>query len=169
MFESILGAIKNFFKSGENGKGVIEQINGVVDTYVTTKEDKHRMKMQVRNMLHEKELKLQELALSAKAEFNQRIKDMEGTASDLRQAGFFGRVVLFLRGAQRPVWGFGTIYVDFMAFSGRWNIPEDSQMANILWLINFLVLGFLFSERAVKNVLPIFKNVINKNQNNETK
>jgi hypothetical protein len=166
--DKIWNAIKGIFRNGE-GKGIIGSLNDIVNTYITTKEERHEMKMAMKQAVHQKELEVQELALRAKAEFNQRIKDMEGTASDLRQAGFFGRVILFLRGAQRPIWGFGTIYADFMAFSGRWNIPEDTQMANILWLINFLVLGFLFSERAVKNVLPIFKNVINKNQNNETK
>jgi hypothetical protein len=89
-----------------------------------------------------------------RAEFNQRIQDMEGTASDLKSISFFGPIVIFLRGCQRPVWGYATLYMDFMVFSGRWKELSEMQ-ESALWVINLLVLGFLFGERAVKNIMPL--------------
>ena len=156
--DKIWSAIKNIFGSGD-GKGVIGSINEVVDTYVTTKEDRHEMKMAMRQAVHEKELEAQQLALQAKAEFNQRIKDLEGTAKDLLQAGFPGRVILFLRGAQRPIWGFGLMYADFKYLSGGWEFAETSRAGDILWLINLLVLTFLFGERAIKNAAPFIEKI----------
>ena len=157
----ILGAIKGLF-SDEDGKGIISQVNDVVDTYVTTSEDKHNMKMEIKDAMHQKELELRELSLQAKEEFNQRIKDLEGTASDLKQAGFPGKVVLFIRGAQRPLWGFALMYADYAYFSGNWQIENNSQQGDILWLINILVLTFLFGERAIKNAAPYIDKIKNK-------
>lgn len=88
------------------------------------------------------------------AEFNQQIKDLEGTATDLRSVPFLGNIMLFLRGAQRPIWGFATIYLDFMVYSKTWPIESGSQQAVGFVIINVLVLGFLFGERAVQNVIP---------------
>lgn len=92
-------------------------------------------------------------ANEANAQFNDRIKEMEGTASDLKALPVVGRIVIFLRGMQRPVWGFFTLYTDYQVFAGNWD-PSDKQ-DNMLLAINLLVLGFLFGERAVKNVLPL--------------
>jgi hypothetical protein len=89
-----------------------------------------------------------------RAEFNQRIQEMEGTANDLKSISFFGPIVIFLRGCQRPVWGYATLYMDFMVFSGRWKELSEMQ-ESALWVINLLVLGFLFGERAVKNIMPL--------------
>ena len=92
-------------------------------------------------------------------DFNQRIRDMEGTAKDLQQFGVLGKIIVFLRGMQRPVWGFAVLGLDYKVFSGQWNITSVGSTAqwgldDAFWLINFLVLGFLFGERALKNVLP---------------
>jgi len=45
------------------------------------------------------------------------------------------------------------MYMDVMWFSGKWSGLTDQQ-ESALWVINTLVLGFLFGERAVKNVMP---------------
>jgi hypothetical protein len=89
-----------------------------------------------------------------RAEFNQRIKDMEGTTNDLKSISFFGPIVIFLRGCQRPIWGYATLYMDFMVFSDKWKALTETQ-ESALWVINLLVLGFLFGERAVKNIMPL--------------
>lgn len=114
---------------------------------------------------HEKSLL--ELANEQDKEFNRRITAMEGTAKDLQQFGFIGKLLILLRGSQRPLWGFTVLYMDIKIFSGEWKLVELSQtmgeasiylnLQSSFWLINFLVLGFLFGERAMKNVAPLLK------------
>ena len=155
MFDKIL----SFFKTD-----VIKQVGDVVDRFVTTKEEKENLKRAMTKLLHDQEMEIQRFTLEAEQEFNTRIRELEGTASDLKQFGWIGKIVLFLRGLQRPLWGYGVVYMDFMVFSGKWNIEEDSQMQSAFWIINFLVLGFLFGERAIKNVAPLIKSMTEKKQ-----
>lgn len=79
---------------------------------------------------------------------------MEGTATDLRAVPVIGPIMLFMRGAQRPVWGVATMWADAMWFSGKWGALSQQQ-ESALWLINMLVLSFLFGERAVSNLAPL--------------
>ena len=87
-------------------------------------------------------------------DFNKRITDLEGTASDLKSLPIVGPILLFFRGAQRPVWGFATIYLDYQVFSNNWSVLPGSQQSAAFYVINVLVLGFLFGERAIQNVMP---------------
>lgn len=144
------------------GKGFLKDVSGVVDRFVTTKEEKEEMKRLMAELVHRQEMELQKFSLQAEQEFNLRVKDLEGTAKDLNQAGWIGRVVLFLRGAQRPLWGYFVAVMDFMVFSGKWNIVDNQQLESAFWIINFLVLGFLFGERAVKNVAPLVGEMMSK-------
>lgn len=82
-----------------------------------------------------------------------RIAQLEGTASDLKCVPFVGPLVLFLRGLQRPLWGYATLFMDYMWFS-EWTTLTSKQ-ESALMAINILVLGFLFGERAIKNVMPL--------------
>lgn len=84
---------------------------------------------------------------------NSRIAQLEGTASDLKCVPFVGPLVLFLRGLQRPLWGYATLFMDYMWFS-EWTTLTSKQ-ESALMAINILVLGFLFGERAIKNVMPL--------------
>lgn len=121
---------------------------------------------------HKMMLETQKIGMEVDAEFNQRIKDLEGTASDLKGLPVIGRIVLFLRGTQRPLWGFGTIFADYMIFSGGWDLAltQSSMSGNIsitpegfvLIIMNFLVLGFLFGERALRNIVPVLLPLIEK-------
>lgn len=95
-------------------------------------------------------------AADAEERFNQRIKALEGTASDLRTIPLLGPIVLFLRGCQRPLWGFATLWLDWCWFSA-WTLTDKQQSALIV--INVLVLGFLFGERTVKNLQPLIVQV----------
>lgn len=141
-------------------------------------QEKEQMKLVVAQASREYELELLRIAQQEQESFNKLIKDTEGTAADLNNAGWFGRIILFFRGAQRPVWGFAVLYLDFMVFSGAWHLTNYTQPAgsastayatqfssqvmgnfnlqSAFWVINFLVLGFLFGERAIRNVMPIF-------------
>lgn len=111
------------------------------------------------------ELKRQQQTDSALQEatkgLTQRITELEGTASDLKALPIVGRIVLFARGAQRPTWGFATLWMDYKWFSGGWGaLSEQQEMALIV--INVLVLGFLFGERAVKNLMPLIMRLLAK-------
>lgn len=154
MFDKILNLFKGTF---------VKDVGNVIDRFVQTKGEKEEAKRIMAELVHSQEMELQKFSLEAEQTFNQRIKDMEGTAKDLNQSGWMGRIVLFLRGAQRPLWGYAVIYMDFMIFSSRWTIPgENPQLQNAFWIINFLVLGFLFGERAVKNVGPLVAQMFQK-------
>lgn len=134
---------------------------GIVDRFVRTADEKAEFRKDWERLKAEASLKTQALAHEVQTEFNNRIKELEGTASDLIAAGLLGKIVLFMRGAQRPLWGYGVMYLDYMIFSKAWMI-EDEQIKATFWVINLLVLGFLFGERAVKNVGPIIKDVMKK-------
>ncbi|WP_299594336.1 hypothetical protein [uncultured Microbulbifer sp.] len=95
-------------------------------------------------------------SVEAENALTQRIKDLEGTAADLARIPVLGTVVLFLRGCQRPLWGFAVLYLDWKWFT-EWELTQKQESA--LLVINLLVLGFLFGERAVKNVSPFLVEV----------
>lgn len=156
--------MKDFLKSllGNvlSGDSLVKQLGDVADRFITTKEEKAEFEKAIRELAHKQQLDLADIAHQADVEFNTRIKDLEGTAKDLLQAGRLGKIVLFFRGAQRPAWGWGVLFFDLQYFRGA--IELGTQGEALLYAINLLVLGFLFGERAVKNVAPILKEVISK-------
>ena len=81
-------------------------------------------------------------------------KEMEGTASDLKDVPFLGPIIIFLRGAFRPIFAYFTMYLDFMWFTtdtGHWSDQQNTAMI----VINIIVLVFFFGERTVKNLMPL--------------
>ena len=131
--------------------------------------DRSALERAVSEATREHELKLLELAKEHEEIFNTRVRELEGTASDLQRFGVFGSLVIFLRGLQRPLWGYSVLVLDFMVFSGKWKLGDlvtsvdgntiGQNIESAFWVINFLVLGFLFGERAMKNVLPLIKGI----------
>ncbi|WP_299799706.1 hypothetical protein [uncultured Carboxylicivirga sp.] len=144
------------------GGGLVKDVGDLVDRFVTTGAEKQQIKAELMELKHRHEVDALKLTMEAEQEFNQRIKDLEGTAKDLHQSGWMGKAVLFMRGAQRPLWGYFVAYMDFMVFAGRWNLNNNEQLESAFWIINFLVLGFLFGERAVKNVAPLVGEMMSK-------
>ncbi len=124
-------------------------------------QDKAELQLMLGEATHAQQIELLKIGTQEQLRFDERIMSLEGTASDLKAAGWPGRLVLFLRGAQRPAWGFFTLYMDFMVFSGAWKLPEGADpgtgmtMQSAFWIINALVLAFLFGERGLKNILPL--------------
>lgn len=115
------------------------------------------------------ELKLQEQLFKKQAEANRvledatkaldkRISEQEGTAKDLQQFGYIGKLIIFLRGVQRPAWGFGTFWLDVEWFFGVDTTFTVTQEQTLL-VINILVLGFLFGERTMQNLTPLLTNI----------
>ena len=97
----------------------------------------------------------------AERQVTERISLLEGTATDLRSVPIIGPIMLFMRGAQRPVWGFAVLYADMMWFSGKWGVMTPQQ-ESALWVINLLVLGFIFGERAVANLAPVISDMMSR-------
>jgi len=116
-------------------------------------QQKAEAEMKIQEFLHRKEVEANKVLTDAAAQLDKRIAEQEGTASDLKGIPFFGTIVLFLRGLQRPTWGFLTMWMDMQWFFGTYTFTEQQQTAMIV--INVLVLGFLFGERTIKNLEPL--------------
>lgn len=136
--------------------GLFSEIKDLITEYFPPDmppEKQAELRKQIDQLEHKKQMDIMAQAADAERVLNERINQQEGTARDLKQLPFVGRIVLFLRGLQRPVWGFFVIYLDYVWFMTQTNYTEQQQTALIV--INLLVLGFLFGERTVKNLEPL--------------
>lgn len=143
----------NFFTSGTVG-GIVDTVKAYFPPSMSDKE-KSELSLQISKADHAREIQLLKLANEQDAEFNKRIKDMEGTAGDLKNIPVVGHVILFLRGCQRPAFGIFTLVMDYQVMSGAWDLELKSPKGVSFVIINILVLTFLFGERAVKNIMPL--------------
>lgn len=156
-FDGILNAVTG------GGSGLAGQILDTVKAYFPPDmppEKQAQMKLDLERLSFEKEKAVDAAIAESEKAVNERIAAYEGTASDLKSVPILGPLMLFARGAQRPVWGFSCLYMDYQVFSGAWALTPGSQAAAAFYVINFLVLGFLFGERAVKNVAPFITDMI---------
>lgn len=164
--------LDKFIDTINTGDEIVDAV--VAQLHVDMKDDeKERLKLVACHVIDRYKFNLLKLAQEEQNDFNDMVKNMEGTASDLDGAGFLGKIVIFLRGAQRPIWGFAVLWLDIKVFSGGWclyaygeaksYVPiQGMDIQSAFWLINFLVLGFLFGERALRNVMPLFQARIQK-------
>ncbi|MCX2834457.1 hypothetical protein [Microbulbifer thermotolerans] len=118
--------------------------------------EREQARLAFENLELERTRQAEKAALEAEQAQTERIRQLEGSASDLARIPLLGTVVLFLRGCQRPLWGFATLYLDWRWFT-EWDLSAKQEAA--LWVINLLVLGFLFGERAVRNVSPLIAEI----------
>jgi hypothetical protein len=123
-------------------------------------QEKAEVEMKIQELLHRKEVEANKVLTDAATQLDKRIAEQEGTASDLKGIPVLGVIVLFLRGLQRPTWGFLTMWMDMQWFFGEYTFTEQQQTAMIV--INVLVLGFLFGERTIKNLEPLIIKVFAK-------
>lgn len=155
MFDKVLGVL---------GGGLASTIMDGIKSYFPpdmTEEQKAAVSLEIQKIELQKQSDLSKAIAESEKLINERIAQNEGTAKDLLSLPFIGRVVIFARGCQRPVWGFATLWADMNWFSGVWvNLSEKQEAA--LLAINILVLGFLFGERAVKNLMPIISQYLGK-------
>lgn len=147
--------------SGGFGSKLVETVRAYFPPSMTEAEKKD-FELRLLEATHRHEIELLDAATTAEAEFNNRIRDLEGTAKDLAAIPVLGPVMLFLRGCQRPIFGIFTLVMDYLVFSGSWTIAEGSRLESAFFAINLLVLGFLFGERAVRNVLPLLERYMGK-------
>ncbi len=137
------------------------EVKDLVKTYFPpdmTAEQKAQLEIELVKLELTKQAQINEALASSERAITERISQMEGTAQDLRAVPIVGPIVIFFRGMQRLVWGYGTFAADFLWFSGKWTLGEQQESA--LWIVNILVLGFLFGERAVQNVAPLISELM---------
>ena len=101
------------FVSGGIGEKIVETVQGQFPARMS-EADRKKVEEAIRQAAREHETKLIALAQAEQLEFNNRLRDLEGTATDLNASGIFGRIIIFLRGAQRPLWGYFVLFLDFM-------------------------------------------------------
>lgn len=123
-------------------------------------QERAKAELAIQELLHKKEVEANKVLAEASVSLDKRIAEQEGTAKDLKGIPFLGPVILFLRGLQRPTWGFATLYMDNKWFFEVHEFTEQQQTAMIV--INVLVLGFLFGERTIKNLEPLIIKVFGK-------
>lgn len=155
---SLLKDVTEFF-----GGSLFKEIKEGIMSYFPpdmTPQQKAEAERGVQEFLHEKEKEANRQLNEAANQLDKRIAEQEGTAKDLKAIPVLGSIIIFLRGAQRPVWGFATMWMDFKWFFGSHTFTEQQQTAMIV--INVLVLGFLFGERTIKNLEPLIIKVFAK-------
>tara|TARA_B110000114_G_C14804704_1_gene282246 strand:+ start:50 stop:520 length:471 start_codon:yes stop_codon:yes gene_type:complete len=154
----LLGKVTEFI-----GSQLFGDIKDTVMAYFPpnmNQKERAQAELSIQAMLHAKQIEANKVLADSAAQLDRRIAEQEGTAKDLLAMPVLGRVIIFARGAQRPVWGFSTLYMDHQWFFSGGEFNEQQQTAMIT--INVLVLGFLFGERAIKNLEPLLIKVFAK-------
>lgn len=155
---SILATITNFL-----GGNIFKEIKEGVMAYLPpdlSPTQKAEISFKVQSLLDKKEADANRILSDAAVQLDKRISVQEGSAQDLKSIPFLGAFIIFLRAAQRPIWGYCTIYMDYRWFFEIKTLTEQQQTAMII--INILVLGFLFGERTIKNLEPLITKVFAK-------
>ena len=146
------------------GGGLFKEIKDVVNERWPpdmSPQEKAEANLAIERVAMEKQMQADKILTEAGAQLDRRIAEQEGTAKDLLALPIIGRLMLFVRGIQRPVWGFATLYIDYRwFFDAAADFSEQQELA--LTVINLLVLGFLFGERAVKNLEPIIMKIFDR-------
>lgn len=157
-FSKILASVTDFV-----GGGLFKEIKDTLITYYPpdiSPLQKAELDLKIQGFLNEKQIQTNQLLTDAAVQIDKRIAEQEGTAADLKVLGWVGKPIIFLRGVQRPMWGFATLYLDHVWLFGGHTFSDQQNTAMIV--INVLVLGFLFGERAVLNMQPLIERVFSK-------
>lgn len=155
-FSDIFTSIANV-ATGGLAKEIISKVSEYFPPDMSA-EQKAVMELEIQKLTFAREVAVDKAIEAAEDSVNKRIEIYEGTAKDLLAVPIFGALMLFLRGSQRTIWGFATIYFDYEWLVKNLQLSEQQQTALII--INLLVLGFLFGERAVKNLAPLITDMI---------
>lgn len=138
--------------------GLGKQITDLITAYFPPDmpaAQKLQLQMDMQKLENERAAAVGVASAAAEQALNERIAVYEGTAADLRTIPILGPIMMFLRGAFRPVMAYAVLYMDVMIYSAHWKLESGSQVETSFNVINFLVLGFFFGERAVQNILPL--------------
>lgn len=160
-----MGVFSKIIEVATGGLG--GQIVDLVKTYIPADmppEKKAELTLSIERLAMEREKNTNDAIRDSELAINERIREYEGTAKDLQAVPVLGPIMIFLRGAQRPIVGYAAVYLDYMVFSGQWDLDGLAQVESAFWVINVLVFGFLFGERAVRNVMPMVMDAMGKRQ-----
>ena len=80
--------------------------------------------------------------------------------SDLAGIPYLSTFFFFTRGCQRVLWSIFTIILDWNVFSNEWKLPTDTPIESAFFIVNVLVLGFLFGETFIKNTMPALTEIL---------
>ena len=156
---SIFGKVAEFV-----GGGLFKEIKETAMAYFPpdmSPQQRAEAELAIERVAMEKQMQADKILTEAANQLDRRISEQEGTAKDLLALPIVGRLMLFVRGIQRPTWGFATLYIDYRwFFDASANFSEQQELA--LTVINLLVLGFLFGERAVKNLEPLILKIFDR-------
>ena len=147
MFDAVLNAA-----TGNLAKEVLDAVKTYLPPDISP-EQKAQMELALGQLELQRTQAASAAAENSEKLVNDRIAEYEGTASDLKSIPILGPFMLFLRGSQRVLIGYATVWLDYNVFAGIWNLA-DPQIRSTFWIANILVLGFLFGERAMQNVMP---------------
>lgn len=145
------------------GGGLFNGITDLAKTYFPpnmSEEQKKQFELGLMKIKDDKMLKVQSQLIKTEQMYNERIMTMDGTAEQLRKIWFIGPLLIFARAIQRPLWGFGTLILDYQVFSGKWTIIEGSRQDTCFLLINLIILIFLFGEKTFKNIAPLVERLL---------
>ena len=146
------------------GGGLGAKIAEIIGNRIADKAEAEKARVELETAIGERAHEIERMTLEAVAEaerqFNERTIAMEGTANDLKALPYVGAVVIFLRGAYRPLFAYFTAYLDWVYFISGMGWTERQE--SLLLAINLLVLIFFFGERAMKNVMPLIAEVFAK-------
>jgi hypothetical protein len=145
------------------GGSVVQEVAGLVRDYFPPEmpaDKRAELEMRMRELEMRKRAQVDAALAESERMITERVATLEGSAQDLRAIPIVGPLTLFVRGLQRPIWGYGVMYADLQWFSGQWQLEQQAESA--MWVINLLVLGFLFGERAVQNLAPLISEVMSK-------
>ncbi len=120
---------------------------------------KANMTIVIKELTHRQAMELADVAQADEAAFNERTIKMEGTAADLKGVKVLGPIVIFLRGAFRPLFSYMVGYFDFGFFTTDTTDWSEQKMT-LLIILNILVIGFYFGERLLKNVMPLITRML---------
>lgn len=155
---SILSKLGDFL----NG-GIGDKIYTAIKDYFPpnmSESDKALLQLKIKEVDHQHQMEGLRMQLEAEQAVTERVAQLEGTVSELKTIPFVGAIVIFTRAMQRQVWGYSTLYINFLWFSGKWTFTEQQESA--MWVINLLVLGFLFGERAIQNIAPLIGDLMSR-------
>ena len=147
------------------GGGVVKTITDTVKDYFPpsmSDKEKADLTTRMRDAEYAREKALLSLAVEADKEVTRRAAELEGTAKDLKTIPLIGPLIIFVRGCLRPAFGCFTLYTDWNIFCGAWPINMTTVTGSytaeglLVLAMNILVLGFLYGDRTVQNLMPLF-------------
>lgn len=157
-----MGLLRDIFDGATGGAGtlassIVETASKYFPPSMTDKE-KGEAALALQKLGYEHEAQQSAAIEEGEKTLNERIAQYEGTAADLKTIPILGPIMIFARGSQRVVWGFAVLWFDYYWLFGGMDLDDRQEMA--LQIINILVLGFLFGERAIQNVMPMFTEMV---------